>query len=344
MGWRPGAGIGEPLGQGVQLVAAVEPPSEAGKVALGVLGADVMVGAGEGGLDVAQRRVDPSEGCPFGGLRATAGDHREVRAAGRLDRRPARQAVADHIAAGGEVALGERLDLALAEALDDRQAQPPGLALRGRLDRRHERRLAGRAPAPLAARPRAAEIGVVDLDPTRELGLLRLARLHRRHQLVLDQPGGRLPRAEPARQLDRAHPALALAQVVDRQKPGGQRQLGPMEHGARGQPDLALAAVALVERPALQLGAAAVAAARAGPALAPAQPIECRPACLLRPVALPELGLAQALHPPPQPALSAHHTPVEPTKPAQNLAQSWRIVMDDQVKLNYLVDLANESV
>ena len=37
--------IGEALGQGVELEAAVEAPSEAGKIALGVLGADVMVDA-----------------------------------------------------------------------------------------------------------------------------------------------------------------------------------------------------------------------------------------------------------------------------------------------------------
>ena len=99
------------------------------------------------------------------------------------------------------------------------------------------------------------------------------------------QPGGRLPRAEPARQLDRAHPALALAQVVDRQKPGGQRQLGPVERRPGGQADLALAAVALVDRAALELGAAPVAAARTDPALAPAQLEQRRPARRLRPVA-----------------------------------------------------------
>ena len=57
---RPGAGVGEALGQAVELVAAVEAPGEAGKVALGVLGADVMAGAGERGLDVAQGRVHPA--------------------------------------------------------------------------------------------------------------------------------------------------------------------------------------------------------------------------------------------------------------------------------------------
>ena len=61
------------------------------------------------------------------------------------------QAVGDDVAAGGEVALGQRRDLLLAEALDHRQPQPPGLALGRRLDRGHERGLAGGTAAALAA-------------------------------------------------------------------------------------------------------------------------------------------------------------------------------------------------
>ncbi len=60
MGRCPGAGIGQALGHGVELVATVEPPGEAGKIALGVLGADMVVGAGQRGLDVAERGVDPA--------------------------------------------------------------------------------------------------------------------------------------------------------------------------------------------------------------------------------------------------------------------------------------------
>ena len=58
MGCCPRAGVGQTFGQGIELVAAVEAPGEAGQVALGVLGADVMVGAGECRLDVAERGVD----------------------------------------------------------------------------------------------------------------------------------------------------------------------------------------------------------------------------------------------------------------------------------------------
>src|SRR4051795_2253874 len=119
--------------------------------------------------------------------------------------------------------------------------------------------------------------------------------------------------------------------MVDRQKPGRQRQLGPMEHRARGQAGLALAAVALVDRAALEFGIAAMPATRAGPAPAPAQAEQRRPALRLGPEALPELGLAQALNPPPQPALRAH--PLAPQRPkhAQMLTRRRMGVTDNQV-------------
>ena len=45
MGCCPRAGVGQTFGQGIELVAAVEAPGEAGQVALGVLGADVALAA-----------------------------------------------------------------------------------------------------------------------------------------------------------------------------------------------------------------------------------------------------------------------------------------------------------
>src|SRR3954451_23264006 len=126
--------------------------------------------------------------------------------------------------------------------------------------------------------------------------------------------------------------------MVDRQKPGRQRQLGPMEHRARGQADLALAAVALVDRAALEFGIAAMPATRAGPAPAPAQAEQRRPALRLGPEALPDLGLAQALNPPPQPARRAHPPaprahPLTPHRPknAQMLTRGRMAVPDNQV-------------
>ena len=71
-------------------------------------------------------------------------------------------------------------------------------------------------------------------------------------------------------------------------------------------------------------------AARAGPALAPAQRKQRRPALLLRPVTLPELGLAQPFHPPPQPAFRAHALAPHHPKPARILAQPRMDVTDNQ--------------
>src|SRR4051794_21283249 len=221
----------------------------------------------------------------------------EVLAARLLDRRPAGQAVADHVRAGREVPLGQLLHLPLAEALHHAQPQPLGLAFGRGLHGGDDRRLARGAPAPLAARPLAAEVGVVDLDTARELGISRLARRHRPHQLVLHQPGGALLHAQPAAELDRRaaaldrraaaldrraaaldrraaeldrrDAALALGQVVDRREPSDERQLGALEHRPRRQPHLTLAPVALEQLAGLQPTEAAVAASRAGQYLPP---------------------------------------------------------------------------
>ena len=68
------AGPGETFGGGVEHMAPIEAPGEAGEVALGMLGADVMVGAGQRGLDVAERGVDPGERRPARGLLAGAAE------------------------------------------------------------------------------------------------------------------------------------------------------------------------------------------------------------------------------------------------------------------------------
>ena len=73
-----------------------------------MLRADVVVGAGERGFDVAQAGIDPLEWRPARGPLAGTGRHREVLAAGLLDRRPAGQAVADDIAPGSEVSSASR--------------------------------------------------------------------------------------------------------------------------------------------------------------------------------------------------------------------------------------------
>ena len=57
-------GPGEALDDAVELEAAVEPVGEAGEIRLRMLGADMVVGAGDRCLDVAQAGVDPLERRP----------------------------------------------------------------------------------------------------------------------------------------------------------------------------------------------------------------------------------------------------------------------------------------
>src|SRR3954447_9699584 len=332
VGVRGGAdgGPGEALDDAVELVAAVEPVGVAGQVVLRVLRADVVVGAGDRRLDVAERGVDPAERRPARGLLAGARDHRAVRAAGLLDRRPAGQAVADDVAPRREVPLRQPLDLLLAETLHHAQPRPLRPPLGRGLDRCHDRRLAGRAAAALAARPLAAEVGVVDLDTARELRLLGLARRHDPHQLVLHQPGRALLHPQPAAELDRADPALALGEVADGREPGDERQLGVLEHRAGGQPRLLLAPVALEQLARFELAEAPAAARRAGQALAPAHLEQGLAAGLLGAEPLPERGLAQALDRAPQAFCRRHPPPPPAPKAAETLAPLWMRVRRNQ--------------
>src|SRR5205823_8387854 len=179
----------------------------------------------------------------------------------------------------------------------------------------------------------AAEVGVVHLDPARELRLPGLARGHRPHQLVLDQPGRRLPHPEPPPELDRADPALALRQVIDGREPGGQRQLGVLEHGAGGERELLLAAVALEDLAGPERAEAAVAASRACRPLPPAHGEERLAARRLGPEPLPEHGLAQPLDRAPQPVRRCHPAPSPALEPARILDRTGMGVMDNQVFL-----------
>src|SRR5215813_10789287 len=106
------------------------------------------------------------------------------------------QTVTDDDAGGIEIALGQGHDFGTAETLYPAQLQADWLALRRGFDRSHERYLAGRTAASLAAVPFSAEIGVVDLDPPGQM-LCSVPLHHHLHELVLDLPGGGLSEAKP---------------------------------------------------------------------------------------------------------------------------------------------------
>ena len=151
-------------------------------------------------------------------------------------------------------------------------------------------------------------------DPSSRRG----ARGHRPHQLVPHQPGHGLPHAEPPRQLDRADPALGLGQLVDGRQPGRERQLGVLEHGAGGERELLLAAVALEHLARREPAEAPAAAGRAGQALAPAHLGQGLAAGRLGPEPLPERGLAQASDRTPQPVRRCYAAPRRPRNPQES--------------------------
>src|SRR5512144_2535225 len=212
--WRGSdGGPAEAWHHGGEIVAPIEAVLELGQVARDVLLADRPVGGGNGGLDVAERGVDPLEGGCEHRLAAGSGVDRLMRAAGVGHAAEAADAVADDRAGGIEAAPGQLFDLLAAEALDPAQLQAHRLALGRSLDGGDDRRLAGRAATALATGAFATEVGVVHLHPAGQ-AFARIPLHHHLHQLVLELPGGVLGHAEAAAEFEAGDPALALRQLV----------------------------------------------------------------------------------------------------------------------------------
>ena len=215
-------------------------------------------------------------------------------AAGAADTTEAAQTVTDNGAGGIEMARRQGRDFGTAETLHPAQFQADRLALRCGFDRRHERHLAGRAAAPLAAAPFSAEIGVVDLDPPGQT-LCGVPLHHHLHQLVLDLPGSGLGDAKPAAQLDAGDAAFALSEVVDGAKPDRQRHLGRGENRSGDHRCLSPTGGALVKRASLDDAVLLAAAHRADEAGWPAPAHHCLKALSLCSIQDGKLGLTEAL-------------------------------------------------
>src|SRR5262249_27133180 len=157
------------------------------------------------------------------------------------------QPATDDSAGEFKFALRKGSDLRAAKPRHAAQFQTDWLALWCGFDRSHDRRLARRTAATLAAVPLAAEIGVVHLDPSRQ-ALHGVALHHHLHEFVLDLPGRGLGNAKPAPQLDAGDASLALGEVVHGAKPGTQRHLGRAENRSSDQGCLSPTDGTLVKR------------------------------------------------------------------------------------------------
>src|ERR1700682_1478125 len=286
--------IAEAWHHGGEIVSAVEAVLEFGEVAGYMLVADGAVGASDGALDVAEGGVDPLERRVQRGPAAGPGGNRLVGAAGDADTGEAAQSVTDNGADGIEIARRQGRDFGAAETLYPAQFQPDWLALRCGFDCRHERHLAGRTAATLAAAAFAAEIGVVDLDPPRQ-ALCSVALHHDLHELVLDLPGSGLGDAKPAAQLDAGDAAFALGEVVHGAKPDRQGHLGRGENRSGDQGCLSSAGGALIKRAGPDDAVLLAAAHRTDEAGWPAPAHHRLPALSLCSVKEGKLGLTEAL-------------------------------------------------
>src|SRR5512134_346026 len=291
--WRGSDGGPAEAGHhGGEIVVPIEAVFELGQVAGDVLLADGAVCAGDGGLDVAKRRVDPLEGGCQHRLAAGSGVDRLMRASGIRDTAEAAEAVADDGAGGIEATSGQFFDLLAPQAVDPAQLQAHRLSLGRGFDGGDDWRLAGRAAAALAIGVFATEIGVVHLDPTGQ-AFAGIPLHHHLHQLVFELPGGVLGHTEAAAEFEAGDPALALRQVVHGAKPGAQRHLGRGEDRAGHQRGLPAAGRALVEGTGLDDAVILPPAAGADEAMRPAPAEHRRPTPILAPVKLIEPRFAE---------------------------------------------------
>src|SRR6187397_2044079 len=212
-----------------------------------MLASDATVSTTDVAFDVSAGCVVPLDRGVQSDLATRYSDDRLMDAPCVADTGETTQTITDHSASGIEIALRQGSDLRAAEARHAAQLQTDWLAIRCGFDRSHDRRLARRTAATLAAVPLAAEIGVVHLDPSRQ-ALHGVPLHHHLHEFVLDLPGRGLGNAKPAPQLDAGDASLALGEVVHGAKPGTQRHLGRAENRSSNQGCLPPTGGTLVKR------------------------------------------------------------------------------------------------
>ena len=220
--------------KGAQIESAVESVGERGQVSRCVFAeVERMVAAAQTRLEVTEYGVDPLELGQV--LRfALADDGWLMRTTCTAHRTEAGQSIGEHGAARSQMGLGPLADCDHAEARDRREFDAQGVALVTEGDGGDERDLVLRAPADFATAALAAQVGIIDLDLAIE-NVTRLTIGHRLHQFVVDEPSGRIAHPEVALECERRQSGLGLADQVDRQEPGGQRQFRTLKDGAGNQ-------------------------------------------------------------------------------------------------------------
>lgn len=235
-----------------------------------LLKAEDMVGARQSGFQVAEHGIDGLERRMFGARGPAASGMGFVQDASTAHGSEAAEAVGNKRSRRRQRLLGEGLDGFLGKRPLG-QADENRLPRFGSLDGSDELDLVGRAATRRAALALAAQVGVVDLDATRELPPL-LAQAHDFHQFVLEQPSGRIRNSQVPHEFQRRYAVLGLGHQMHRQEPFGQRHLAGLKDRAADQAALiaTVAALEIQPRAAPKLAVPALAATRTDESFRPA--------------------------------------------------------------------------
>ena len=230
--------------QVAQIKAAVEAVGERAEVGVRMFGpVERVERAMQRCLEIAEDGVDPLELRQVARL-ALAHDDGRVNATRRRHRREAAESVARHQRLGRQMGVSPGLDRLGREAADTVELDELRTPLVVERDGGHERRLVLGAAPGLAAGVLAAQVGVVQLHAASE-PVLPFALRHGIADLVLQRPSGGVAHAEVALEGQRGQAGLGLAEQVDRQEPGAQRQLGVLEQATHRERGLVAAGLAL---------------------------------------------------------------------------------------------------
>ena len=286
-------------------------------------------------FDVAEHHIHPASSPVRGGDPTAIGFQHGVRMTLLVDAPSAAQPVAEDFRVDCQVSpdpVGECGVLEASYRLDHGGGEGLRRQVGGHGD--DERRLVIRVVPRLAAVALTAEIGIVDLQETREL-VRFLALGHDLHDRVLQLTGDDVARAQVALRLPCGHGGLATGQQVHGQEQCRQRQRAALEHRAAGQRGLMAASAVRVAHPACMAKprGGLTAAPGAAEALWPTHPVQ-RPIELgLRAIPLDELRHRQ-------PRLKLHRVQGHDGSPSRNLA-TWPHRVRLTLRDSWLIFVAN---
>ena len=150
-------------------------------------------------------------------------------------------------------------------------------------DGRDDGDLVLRSPTSPAPQEFSAEVCIIDLDLSpQQVGLLSIS--HRRQNLVVEEPGGVVFHAQVSAELERGDPVFGLADQIEGQEPGGQRQFCGLHDRAGRERGLMAAVATLItlEPPAVDETMLMAIAARAAETIRPASLLQSSFTLLLR--------------------------------------------------------------